>query len=229
LLIDLSGPGRRGRKAGTWEGFAALPHLLGAPIRDPHEVRLRLHWVLRLLERRSEMATDGEPIAGANLVVLLDGLDDALAGPEGAAIADAVTAIVRRGREVGVHLVAATRSARGLDRLGWGSRIVGRCALAADAQAAAGWAGTGAEGLLGAGDFVIVLGGEIARFQSGLAAPDETVRTVGLLAACATQGAGAEQTPARRLDAGAGPATLPPEGTWRPARRGPFRLLKLGS
>jgi DNA segregation ATPase FtsK/SpoIIIE-like protein len=230
LFFDLRHAGRGGAKHGTWAGMHDLPHLLTAPIRDGHEAHLRLNWAARLVQRRVDLAADGEPIEGANLVILLDGLDAALAGSEGREIAAALAQITRHGREVGVHVVAATRVAQGLTRLGWGARIVGRQLDATEAQAAAGMAGTGAEGLLGGGDFLVVLGGEVTRFQAAFAVAEEVERTVALLAACAArQRAAANAIPGARPVLQAAAAELPAEGTWRPARRGPFGLLKSGS
>ncbi|MBC7224696.1 MAG: hypothetical protein H5T59_10565, partial [Anaerolineae bacterium] len=52
-------------------------------------------------------------------------------------------------------------------------RLVGRVASPEDARVAAGVGGTGAERLLGRGDFVAVASGEVIRFQSAYADPDE--------------------------------------------------------
>ena len=229
LLFDLSHAGRGGNKHGTWAGMQDLPHLITAPIRDEHEAHLRLNWAARLVQRRVELAADGESIDGANLVILLDGLDTALAGSQGREVAAALARITRYGREVGVHLVAASRVAQGLMRLHWGARVVGRLLDPAEAQAAAGLAGTGAEGLLGGGDFLVVLGGEVTRFQAAFAAADEVARTVALLAACAAKQREAAAAPGVRPVLKVTAAELPAEGTWRPARRGPFGLLKSGS
>ncbi len=83
LLIDASGPARRAPRGGAWAGLEALPHLVGDVAADAAEARLRLRWVQRLAERRAELAADGEPIEGENLVVLVDGLDALLDGPDG--------------------------------------------------------------------------------------------------------------------------------------------------
>ena len=90
LLIDLSGAGRWGRKGATWAGLQDLPHLLCPPLHEAHEAQLRLQWVARLIARREEMAAGGEPIDGANLVVLLDGVDAALSSPLGREFAAAL-------------------------------------------------------------------------------------------------------------------------------------------
>jgi DNA segregation ATPase FtsK/SpoIIIE-like protein len=228
LLIDLSGPGRWGRKGGTWAGLHTLPHLLCPPLQEAHEAQLRLQWVARLITRRAEMAADGEPIDGANLVVLLDGVDAALSSAEGREFAAALARIILQGREVGVQLVATTRVAAGLGRLGWGARVTGRCVDPAEAHAATGVPGTGAEALLGEGDFLVVLGGDVSRFQAAFATSEEVERTVGLLAACAAaRDEAATQAGPRPIIRTA--ATMPPEGDWQPKRRGWSGLLKSGS
>ncbi len=230
LLIDLSGAARWGRKGDTWSGLADLPHLLCPPLHDPQETHLRLQWVARLIARREEMAAEGEPIGGANLVVLLDGVDAALNSAHGREFAAALARIILRGREVGVQLVATTRVAAGLGRLGWGVRVAGRCVDATEAQAATGVPGTGAEALLGEGDFLVVLGGEVSRFQAGYATAEEVERTVGLLAACAVvRSEAAEHAQASPRPIIRTAATMPPEGDWQPKRRGLRGLLKSGS
>jgi DNA segregation ATPase FtsK/SpoIIIE-like protein len=228
LLIDLSGAGRWGRKGTTWAGLQDLPHLLCPPLHEAHEAQLRLQWVARLIARREEMAADGEPIDGANLVILLDSVDAALSSAEGRDFAASLARIILRGREVGVQLVATTRVATGLGRLGWGARVAGRCVDAAEAQAATGIVGTGAEAMLGEGDFLVVLGGEVSRFQAAFATSEEVERTVGMLAACAVaRTEAAAQTGPRPVIRTA--ATMPPEGDWQPKRRGLGGLLKSGS
>ena len=48
-------------------------------------------------------------------------------------------------------------------------RLVGRVASTDDARVAAGIGGTGAEKLAGRGDFLLIAGGQIIRFQAALA------------------------------------------------------------
>jgi DNA segregation ATPase FtsK/SpoIIIE, S-DNA-T family len=225
LLIDCSGPARRGPRAGAWAELAGLPHLVGEPARDPQEARLRLRWAGRLVQARAEQAAAGEPIEGAHLVVLIDGLDALLAGPDGAAIEEAVRAIAA-GRDLGIQLVAAGVDAALGDLLPWGARVIGRMPHAAAATQAAGVRGTGAEGLLGRGDVLVVLGGEVIRMQAAIASPAEAARMVALLRACAAdEAATIAPTGARALAVvGGAPAQMPA----RPARA-PMRLLKSGS
>lgn len=209
LLVDLSGAGRRGARGGTWTDLAGLPHLVGAPVRDPLEARLRLRWAARMATSRLEMADEGEPIEGANLVVLVDGLDAALAGRD----AEEMERIIREiaaGRDVGVQLVAAGRDPGLSELLDWGARVVGRLPDATAAGLAAGVRGTGAEGLLGKGDFLAVLGGDVIRMQAGFVTTGEVERTVDLLAQCVDErgngttgrGAGRGTPPMRLLKAG---------------------------
>jgi DNA segregation ATPase FtsK/SpoIIIE-like protein len=88
--------------------------------------------------------------------------------------------------------------------------------------------GTGAEALLGEGDFLVVLGGDVSRFQAAFATSEEVERTVGLLAACAAaRDEAAAQAGPRPIIRTA--ATMPPEGDWQPKRRGWSGLLKSGS
>jgi DNA segregation ATPase FtsK/SpoIIIE-like protein len=229
LLVDLSGPARRGTRGGTWAEMDALPHLVGDIARDPQEARLRLRWVARLVASRAELAQEGEPIEGANLVVVIDGLDALLAGRNGADM-EAMIKEIAAGGDLGVHLVAAGVDATLGDLAGWGARVVGRVRDAAAAAVAAGVRGTGAEGLLGRGDFLAVLGGDVIRLQSGFATPAEVARTVALLCECADERLG---IPGRRAARpGAVPATddepAARRGLWK-ANRKPVRLLKSGS
>ena len=184
LLIDLTGTGRRA-PGGTWAGMADLPHLVAEPAYDSREARLRLAWATRIVRRRVQMVLEGETLLDENLILFVDGLAAALAGPDGRAIDEALTELTANGPEVGVHVVAAGLPGPALEAHSWGVRVVGRCKDAVRAHRAAGLRGTGAEGLLGDGDFLVLLGGEVTRFQAAWVGPDEMDRTVALLATCA--------------------------------------------
>jgi DNA segregation ATPase FtsK/SpoIIIE-like protein len=97
---------------------------------------------------------------------------------------------------------------------------------AAAATQAAGVRGTGAEGLLGRGDVLVVLGGEVIRMQAAIASPAEAARTVALLRACAAdEAATIAPTGARALAVvGGAPVPMPVRPT-----RASMRLLKSGS
>jgi DNA segregation ATPase FtsK/SpoIIIE-like protein len=114
-------------------------------------------------------------------VVLLDGLHAALRGQGAQERTDLIGHMATEGREVGIHFVAATTDATLSDDIPWGARLVGRVPEQGQAHTASGIHGSGAEGLLGAGDFLAVLGGQMLRFQTASVTPEEIVRTVGLL------------------------------------------------
>jgi len=210
LVIDLSGPGRRGRKVSAWAGLDALPHLIAEPVREPQEAHQRLRWVGRLFHERAAMLADGEALDGAALVVLIDGLEALATGSHARESLDLLDHIAREGRELGVHLVAATLGSPLVDQLGWGARLVGRCRDSKQAAQAAGIQGSGAEGLLGEGDFLALLGGETVRFQAAGLTPDEVARTVALLdQVAAAETASAEmELKARRPGRAAAPRLL---------------------
>jgi DNA segregation ATPase FtsK/SpoIIIE-like protein len=60
-------------------------------------------------------------------------------------------------------------------------RLVGSVASAEDAKVASGLAGTGAEKLLGRGDFLLVMKGEVVRFQAAYVSEGEVAAIVGKL------------------------------------------------
>jgi S-DNA-T family DNA segregation ATPase FtsK/SpoIIIE len=105
------------------------------------------------------------------VVVLLDELAElVLEGGEG--IEAPLVRLAQRGREAGIHLVAATQRPSaavlsGLLRANFPLRLVGRVTSATDARVAAGRGGTEAHLLEGRGDFLAVgSGAEVIRFQA---------------------------------------------------------------
>jgi S-DNA-T family DNA segregation ATPase FtsK/SpoIIIE len=95
-----------------------------------------------------------------------------------------LTRLVQRGREAGLHLVAATQrpSAAILSsvmRANFPLRLVGRVVSAEDARAASGRGGTNAHLLNGRGDFLAVSGGErTLRFQAAQIRAEELERAL---------------------------------------------------
>ena len=87
----------------------------------------------------------------------------------------ALIRLAQRGREAGIHLVACTQkpaaeAVSGVLKANFPVRLVGSVASPDDARVAAGIAGTGAEKLLGRGDFLLVSKGEVIRFQAAYVA-----------------------------------------------------------
>ncbi len=216
LLIDLAPPPRRGRAADAWDALAGLPHLVTPPIRGPQEGLLRLRWAERLLDARADRTAGGEAPDDVALVLLVDGLDACPSGAAGRELTALVDRLARDGREAGIYLVGAGRPAGPAAQLAWGARLVGRSRDAAEARVAAGLQGSGAEGLLGDGDFLAVLGGETVRFQAATARPDELARTVDLL-----QQVAAAESEAPEFSRAAGQGAAPIRSTRTPT---PFAL-----
>jgi S-DNA-T family DNA segregation ATPase FtsK/SpoIIIE len=119
------------------------------------------------------------------IVVLIDELADLMMAG-GREIERPLTRLAQRGREAGIHLVACTQRPMasvigGLIKSNFPVRIVGSVASAEDAKVAAGLPRTGAERLLGKGDFYVVARGEQFRIQGAYASPAEIRRVVGRL------------------------------------------------
>jgi DNA segregation ATPase FtsK/SpoIIIE-like protein len=83
-----------------------------------------------------------------------------------------------------LHIVACTQkplaaSIGSLTRSNFPVRLVGSVASADDAKIAAGIPGTGAEKLLGRGDFLLVAKGHVTRFQAAYVSEEEIRQIVG--------------------------------------------------
>ncbi len=168
LLIDPKGHGYR--------PLAHLPHLVRPLAPDPHTALEALLWLQAQMERR-----DREGIKRPRLVAFIDELSDLLM-VAGKQAERALTRLVQRGREAGVHIVACTQKPTAslvgtLAKANFPTRVVGSVAGAEDARVAAGIAGTGAEKLGGRGDFLVVVKGQVLRLQAAFL-PDEDLEEV---------------------------------------------------
>ena len=142
-----------------------LPHMLAPAAFTPAESKELLQFMVDEVDYRQE-----QQIQTPVIILLVDDVA-ALIGIAGSFVAEAVTKISQRGPEVGVHLVLSTgRPASdklsAVLRANFPARIVGRVMDAAAAAAAAGLPGTQAEYLLGAGDFLAVVGETAVHFQA---------------------------------------------------------------
>jgi len=120
------------------------------------------------------------------VVVVIDELADLLM-TGGKAVQWALTRLTQRGREAGIHVVAATQKPTTavlgpLVKANFPVRLVGRVTSIEDARTATGWSGTGAERLLGRGDFLAVAEGRVVRFQVAHISPTEIQEVVAHLA-----------------------------------------------
>ncbi|MCP4540235.1 MAG: DNA translocase FtsK [Chloroflexi bacterium] len=172
LALVLIDPKRRA--FGLFEG---LPHLARPVICQVEEAMEALDSLVRLMERRGLVNEDIWP----HVVLVIDELADLLM-VGGKKVQRALTRLTQRGREAGIHVVAATQKPTAtvlgpLIKANFPVRLVGRVMSVEDARTAAGWSGTGAERLMGRGDFLAVAEGRVTRFQ-GAWVTDNEIRKI---------------------------------------------------
>jgi S-DNA-T family DNA segregation ATPase FtsK/SpoIIIE len=142
-------------------------HLLVPVCRETESAINTLTRVVDVMDKRP---VNGEPTP--RILVYIDEMADVcMAG--GARVTDLLTRIAQRGREAGIHLIGCTQkpSSKAIGSLLKANlplRLIGRVISPEDARVASGMAGTGAERLSGAGDFVAVTCGKVIRFQAAL-------------------------------------------------------------
>ncbi len=160
-------------KGRTFPPLESAPHLVRPPITEAGEAAEAFRSLLRLMEARDKRR-ESHPL----VVVGIDELADLIL-QGGKEITEAVTRLAQRGREAGIHLVAATQRPSsdllgGLMRANFPLRLVGKVVSADDARVAAGRGGTEAHLLNGRGDFLAVSGGDVpTRFQAAYSDEDE--------------------------------------------------------
>ncbi len=157
--------------------FAGLPHLLYPLVYDVGEALPHLRQLVDEMERR-----DREGISEPRLMVFVDELADLmmLGGKE---MERVLTRLLQRGREAGVHLVGCTQKPTAevlgsLVKSNFPVRLVGSVTSPEDAKVATGIAGTGAEKLLGRGDFLVVVKGQVLRLQAAYISAGEIQQMV---------------------------------------------------
>jgi S-DNA-T family DNA segregation ATPase FtsK/SpoIIIE len=165
--------------------FEGLPHLARPVIWEVEEMTEVLQSLVRLMERRSgygRAGRNGNAGPQPPVVVVIDELADLLmVGRK--EVQWALTRLTQRGREAGIHVVAATQKPTSavlgpLVKANFPVRLVGRVTSAEDARTATGWSGTGAERLAGRGDFLAVAEGRVIRFQAAHISPAEIHKVV---------------------------------------------------
>jgi S-DNA-T family DNA segregation ATPase FtsK/SpoIIIE len=166
LLID---PKARGLMP-----FAALPHLLLPVLSRTEESLDALQRLAAEMEHRDRHAR-----STPRIVVVLDELAD-LVQTGGRPMESVLTRLTQRGREAGIHLVACAQKPTtlvigSLVKSNFPVRLVGAVASAEDAKVASGLPNTGAERLLGQGDFLLIAKGQVTRLQAAYIDPAEVV------------------------------------------------------
>jgi S-DNA-T family DNA segregation ATPase FtsK/SpoIIIE len=164
VVVDPKGRG--------FTAFEGLPHLLVPVVGRVEEALAVLGRLVEEMERRDEEGRS-EP----RLVLVLDELAD-LVQVGGREMERLLTRLTQRGREAGLHLVACTQKPAaavigGLVKSNFPVRVVGSVASPEDAKVATGLAGTGAEKLLGQGDFLVVAKGQTMRMQAAYVSPGQ--------------------------------------------------------
>jgi S-DNA-T family DNA segregation ATPase FtsK/SpoIIIE len=164
VLIDPKGRG--------FSPLEGLPHLLEPVVTHADRAAPVLQRLVAEMERR-----DAEGASEPRLVILLDELAD-LVQVGGRDMEQLLTRLTQRGREAGIHLVACTQKPTaavigGLVKSNFPVRLVGSVSSPEDAKVASGLARTGAERLLGQGDFLVVAKGRATRLQAAFVSPTE--------------------------------------------------------
>jgi S-DNA-T family DNA segregation ATPase FtsK/SpoIIIE len=190
VLVD---PKRR-----AFTSFESLPHLLCPIVGDAAEAVDALSELVRLMEVRGQSHTPTDtgtkkqreltPPEGdfqPRIVVVLDELAD-LMQVGGKALGEQLTRLAQRGREAGIHVIACTQKPSSqvlgaLIRANFPARLVGKVVSPEDARVAAGIGGTGAEKLMGRGDFIAVAAGQVLRFQAAYVSLAEMQQVVAQL------------------------------------------------
>jgi S-DNA-T family DNA segregation ATPase FtsK/SpoIIIE len=170
VVIDPKGRG--------YEGLRGLPHLKYPVLREVSEAAYVMSELVGLMIDR-----DREGIREPRVVVAIDEMADlVMAG--GAGVARSIMRLTQRGREAGIHVIGCTQKPT-VDAIGslvksnFPVRLVGSVVSAEDAKVASGLPGTGAEKLMGRGDFLLVVKGEVTRFQAAYVSRGEMERVVG--------------------------------------------------
>ena len=176
-------------KGSAFRLFEGLPHLARPIVREIDEAAEALGSLVRLMERQGGNGPAGAdvrrhlgPALGPSVVVVIDELADLLM-VGGKDVQTALTRLTQRGREAGIHVVGATQKPTSavlgpLVKANFPVRLVGRVTSVEDARTATGWSGTGAERLLGRGDFLAVAEGRVIRFQTAQVSAGEIRQVV---------------------------------------------------
>jgi DNA segregation ATPase FtsK/SpoIIIE, S-DNA-T family len=152
--------------------FASLPHLLLPVLSRAEEILDALQRLVAEMERRDLHAR-----CNPRIVVVLDEVAD-LVQTGGRPMELALTRLTQRGREAGIHLIACAQKPTtlvigSLVKSNFPVRLVGAVASPEDAKVASGLANTGAERLLGQGDFLLIAKGQVTRLQAAYIDPGQ--------------------------------------------------------
>lgn len=142
-----------------------LPHLLTDPVAGPDAAGEVLHFLAAEMDHRRT-----HKVRRPVIIVLIDHLVVLLEASE-ASLTDDLIRLLQYGPAAGIHVVAATSrpASEAIDvmlRSNMPVRLVGQMADPEAARRAGGIRNTGAENLVGEGDFLALSDGECAHFQA---------------------------------------------------------------
>jgi S-DNA-T family DNA segregation ATPase FtsK/SpoIIIE len=151
-------------KASEFRPFEQLPHLLCPIIKNVEDAVANLEWLVEEMTRRQS-----EGIVRPHVIVVIDELAD-LMMQGGGEVEEYLTRLVQRGRSAGISVVACTQKPTaavlgGLVTANFPVRLVGKVTSANEALVASGVAQSGAEKLMGRGDFLLIANGDKLRVQ----------------------------------------------------------------
>ncbi len=174
VLIDPKGDG--------FSPFNGLPHLLYPIIRDVDEAISALSRLVEEMKVRERALNSARGAVEPRIAVFVDELAD-LMMEGGKRMERLLTRLLQRGRGAGIHIVACVQKPTAevigsLVKSNFPVRIVGSVASPEDAKVVSGIAGTGAERLLGRGDFLLVAKGRVIRFQAAYISEAEIDRLI---------------------------------------------------
>lgn len=157
-----------------FDSFEGLPHLSRPVIRYTQEAVEVLQDMVRLMEERTSAK---KPVTQPRVVIVIDKLD-VLLKFGGRSAQKALVRLTQRGCRAGIHVVAAVQHPTtdvfgSLFKANFPVRLVGKVGSVEEARTATGWSGTGAERLLGKGDFVAIAEGNVFHFQAARVSPAE--------------------------------------------------------
>jgi DNA segregation ATPase FtsK/SpoIIIE, S-DNA-T family len=152
--------------------FQSLPHLLLPVLSRTDLILDALSRLVVEMERR-----DSQGRSHPRIVVVLDELAD-LVQTGGRPMELVLTRLTQRGREAGIHLIACAQKPTALVigslvKSNFPVRLVGAVPSPEDAKVASGLPNTGAERLLGQGDFLLIAKGQLTRLQAAYLDPTD--------------------------------------------------------
>ncbi len=151
-------------KASEFRHFEHLPHLCCPIIKNVEDAVANLEWLVEEMTRRQE-----QMIVRPRIVLVIDELADLLM-QGGDQVEGYLTRLVQRGRSAGISVIGCTQKPTasvlgGLVKANFPVRLVGKVTSANEALVASGVAQSGAEKLMGRGDFLLIANGEKIRVQ----------------------------------------------------------------